>query len=145
MAPPPPEVRRRPGPVAQTLAAVPPPALVLTAIVSIQIGAAVAVSLFDSLGPVAMTFLRLALSAVSLLLLRGRQIDGRARHHIGLLLLFGVVIGATNLVFYGAIVRIPLGIAVAISFVGPLGVAAVTSLVYGSSPGSDWPYSDCCS
>ena len=106
---------------------VPPPALVLTSIVSIQFGAAVAVGLFDTLGPVAVTFLRLAFAAILLVVARRHQIDGRARDHVGLLLLFGVVISLMNLAFYGAIARIPLGIAVAIEFIGPLGVAALTS------------------
>jgi inner membrane transporter RhtA len=109
------------------MASVPPPALVLTSIVCIQLGAAVAVNLFDSLGPVATTFLRLAFAAILLLVARRRQFDGRARDHLGLLLVFGVGIGLMNLAFYGAIARIPLGIAVAIEFIGPLGVAALTS------------------
>jgi len=125
--PEPPKPQGRPGPVARAAAAVPPPALVLVSIVSIQLGAAVAVNLFDALGPVSTTFLRIALSAVLLLVVRRRQIDARARHHVGLLLLFGLVIAATNLAFYGAIARIPLGVAVAIEFVGPLGVAALAS------------------
>ena len=115
------------GPVGRALGSVPPPALVLTSIVCIQLGAAVAVNLFDSLGPVATTFLRLGFAAVLLLLARRQQLSGRIRGNLGLLLLFGIGIGLMNLAFYGAISRIPLGIAVAIEFVGPLGVAALTS------------------
>ncbi len=122
-----PEARRQAGPVARAAAAVPPPALVLVSIVSIQLGAAVAVQMFDALGPIATTFLRIAFSAILLLVARRSQIDARARRHAGLLLLFGVAMGVTNLAFYGAIARIPLGVAVAIEFVGPLGVAALTS------------------
>ena len=114
-------------PFARVAAAVPPPALLLVSITSIQLGAAVAVNLFPTLGPVTTTFLRIAFSAVLLLVATGRQIDARARRHLGLLLLLGCVIGAMNMSFYGAISRIPLGIAVAIEFVGPLGVAALTS------------------
>jgi inner membrane transporter RhtA len=115
------------GPFARAVAAVPPPGLLLVSIVSIQLGAAVAVHLIDSLGPIGTVFLRIAFSAVLLLLVARRQIGASARRHLGLLLLFGCVIGAMNMAFYGAIARIPLGIAVAIEFVGPLGVAALTS------------------
>ena len=116
------------GPLSRAAAAVPPPGLLLVSIVSIQLGAAVAVNLFQTLGPVATTFLRLAFAAVLLLAIALPRIDRAAvRRHAPLLLLFGCAIGAMNLCFYGAIARIPLGIAVAIEFVGPLGVAAVTS------------------
>jgi len=115
------------GPFARATAAVPPPGLLLVSIVSIQLGAAVAVHLFESLGPIGTVFLRVAFSAVLLLAAARRHIDASARRHVGLLLLFGSVIGAMNLCFYGAIDRIPLGVAVAIEFIGPLGVAAVTS------------------
>ena len=116
------------GPIARAAAAVPPPALLLISIVSIQLGAAVAVQLFQTLGPVATTFLRLAFAAVLLLVVAWRRIDwASVRRHAGLLLVFGCAIGAMNLCFYGAIARIPLGIAVAIEFIGPLGVAAITS------------------
>ena len=101
--------------------------LVLVSIVSIQLGAAVAVNLFESLGPAVTTFLRIAISAGLLMIARRSHIDARARRHVWLLLLFGLVLGLTNLAFYGAIARIPLGIAVAIEFIGPLGVAVLTS------------------
>jgi inner membrane transporter RhtA len=106
---------------------VPPPALLLVSIVSIQLGAAVAVNLFPVLGPVATAFLRLAFSAVLLIAATRHTIAWGARRHAGALLLYGTILGVMNLSFYGAIARIPLGIAVAIEFVGPLGLAAATS------------------
>jgi inner membrane transporter RhtA len=122
-----PEPHPRADPFARVVAALPPPALLVWSIVSIQLGAAVAVHLIAALGPIGTAFLRLAFSAVLLLVARRRQIGPGARRHAGLLLLFGCVIGAMNMSFYGAIGRIPLGIAVAIEFIGPLGVAALTS------------------
>jgi inner membrane transporter RhtA len=106
---------------------VPPPALLLVSIVSIQLGAAVAVNLFPVLGPVGTAFLRLAFSAVLLIAATRHTIARSARRHAGALLLYGTILGVMNLSFYGAIARIPLGIAVAIEFVGPLGLAAATS------------------
>ncbi len=105
----------------------PPPALLLVSIVAIQLGAAVAVHLFETLGPIATSFLRIAFSAVLLLVATRGHFGGGARRHVGLLLLYGCVIGAMNMCFYGAIARIPLGVAVAIEFIGPLGVAVLTS------------------
>ena len=105
----------------------PPPALLLVSAVSIQLGAAVAVNLFPVLGPVATAFLRLAFSAVLLIAATRQSIDWSARHHLGSLLLYGAILAVMNLCFYGAIARIPLGIAVAIEFVGPLGLAVATS------------------
>jgi inner membrane transporter RhtA len=115
------------APGSRALAAVPPPGLLLVSIVSIQVGAAVAIGLFETLGPVTTTFLRIAFSAVLLLAVSARHVGPGARRHAGLVILLGCVIGAMNLCFYGAIARIPLGIAVAVEFVGPLGVAALTS------------------
>jgi len=126
-APETPGTGRGAGPFARVVAAVPPPGLLVVSIVSIQLGAAVAVHLFESLGPIGTVFLRIAFSAVLLLVAARRQIGASARRHAGLLVLFGCAIGATNICFYGAIARIPLGIAVAIEFIGPLGVAALTS------------------
>ena len=115
------------GALARAASAVPPPALLLVSIVSIQLGAAVAVNLFPVLGPVATAFLRLAFSSLLLLAATRRSIAWSARSHAGELLLYGAILAVMNLSFYGAIARIPLGIAVAIEFVGPLGLAVVTS------------------
>lgn len=115
------------GRVRGAASAVPPPGLLMISIVSIQLGAAVAVHLFPTLGPIGTVFLRIAFSAVLLLVAARCQIGSDARRHVRLLVLFGCVIGAMNMCFYGAIARIPLGVAVAIEFIGPLGVAALTS------------------
>jgi inner membrane transporter RhtA len=115
------------GAVARATAAVPPPGLLLISIVSIQLGAAVAINLFPVLGPVGTVFLRLAFAAVLLVAAARRTISWSARRNAGSLLLYGAILGVMNLCFYGAIARIPLGIAVAIEFVGPLGLAVATS------------------
>jgi inner membrane transporter RhtA len=115
------------GPLARAAAAAPPPALLLVSIVSIQLGAAVAVGLFPAIGPVATAFLRLAFAAVLLGVAAHRTIGRGVRQQAGWLLLYGVILGVMNLCFYGAISRIPLGIAVSVEFIGPLGLAAATS------------------
>jgi inner membrane transporter RhtA len=109
------------------LTGVPPTLLLFGSIASIQIGASVAVGLFPTIGPVATTFLRLLAAAVLLTIASRHSIDGTARQNAGWLVLFGLVMAVMNLSFYGAISRIPLGLAVAIEFVGPLGLAALTS------------------
>ena len=111
----------------RAVAAVPPPGLLLISIVSIQLGAAVAIDLFPVIGPVATVFLRVLFSALLLVAVARRSIGRAALRHAPSLLLYGAILGIMNLCFYSAIARIPLGIAVAIEFVGPLGVAVATS------------------
>lgn len=112
---------------ARALNAVPPPILVLLAIVSIQIGAALAVRLFAAVEPPGVVFLRVALSAILLVLASRPALDRTVRRHSGLLLLYGLVLAVMNYGFYEAIARIPLGVAVTIDFMGPLAVAVATS------------------
>ena len=126
-APTPPDGGPPPRALTRVLAAVPPPGLVLLAIVSIQVGAALAVHLFASLGPEGTVFLRVAISALLLFAAWRPALDRQVRDHLGLLLLYGAVMAATNLCFYQALARIPLGIAVTIEFMGPLALAVVTS------------------
>lgn len=111
----------------RALNAVPPPGLMLLAMVSTQIGAAIATSLFAALGPEGTVFLRVAFSALLLMLAWRPRLDRAVRRHLGLLLLFGLVIGTMNFCFYQAIARIPLGLAVTIEFIGPLAVAVATT------------------
>jgi inner membrane transporter RhtA len=106
---------------------VPPIALVLSGVTSIQFGAAIAATLFDDLGPSGVSALRLGFAAIILIALFRPHVRGRAPRDLRLVGLFGVVLGAMNLSFYEALDRIPLGVAVTIEFAGPLGVAVFTS------------------
>jgi inner membrane transporter RhtA len=90
------------------------------------VGAAVAVRLFGTLPATTIAWLRIAISALILLLwarpwrapLRGRRLATAAA--------FGVVLAAMNTTFYVAIAHLPLGNVVAIEFLGPVAVAAIT-------------------
>jgi inner membrane transporter RhtA len=101
--------------------------LVLLSIGSVQLGAAIAKGLFDSLGPGGTVFLRISLAALVLALLWRPKLGGYGRREYGFAVAFGLVLAGMNLSFYLAIDHIPLGIAVTLEFVGPLGVA-----VFGS-------------
>jgi inner membrane transporter RhtA len=106
---------------------VPPLALVLGAIVSIQFGAALAATLFDDLDASAVSVLRLGFAALVLLAIWRPRPRAYARADLRLAAVFGLCLGLMNYTFYEAIERIPLGIAVTIEFAGPLGVAVFTS------------------
>jgi len=108
----------------------PPTLLVLFSVCSIQFGAALATQLFPVLGVEGTVALRIIVSAILLVLLTRsnlRSLKNQFLNNVRLLLLFGLCIAAMNLCFYLSIARIPLGAAVAIEFVGPLGVAALKS------------------
>jgi inner membrane transporter RhtA len=105
----------------------PPTALVLLSIVSVQLGAAIAKSLFDSLGPGGTVFLRITFAALVLLVLVRPTFGGYDRTEYLVAGLFGLALAGMNFSIYLAIDRIPLGVAVTLEFVGPLGVAVAGS------------------
>ena len=117
------------------LGKVPPPVLLGTGIVSVQVGAGLAARMFGAVSPAGLTGLRLW--AATLLLagfgvrpairaVRGVIAD-RAWRDASLVLAFGCTLGIMNFSIYQAFARIPLGIAVTIEFLGPLAVAVATS------------------
>ena len=104
-----------------------PLAALLVAMVSVQIGAALVKGLFPRVGVAGATTLRLALASLMLLAVwRPWRRLPKARE-TGSLLIYGVAMGVMNLCFYSALARIPLGIAVALEFTGPLAVAMAAS------------------
>jgi inner membrane transporter RhtA len=104
-----------------------PVALVVGAIGSVQLGAAFAFKLFDDLGPAGTVFLRVVFAAVVLVAIARPSLREHDRASLRSMVLFGSALAFMNLSFYEALDRIPLGIAVTIEFVGPLGVAIFTS------------------
>jgi inner membrane transporter RhtA len=112
------------SPASQTSVAA---ALVLGGLACQEVGAAIAVLVFPSAGPAGMTFLRLAFSAVLLLLILRPRLRGHSREDWLTAAGFGVVLAAMNLCFYEALVRLPLGAAVTIEVLGPLVLSVVTS------------------
>jgi inner membrane transporter RhtA len=111
----------------RALGAVPPTGLVLLAVTTTQIGSALAKGLFDVLGPAGTALVRLVFAALVLLAVFRPRLRGRTAHDLRLVALFGLVLTGMNLSFYLAIERIPLGVAVTLEFVGPLGVAIAGS------------------
>jgi inner membrane transporter RhtA len=102
-------------------------ALVLGSAVSVQFGAALATTLFDDVGPVAVVFLRLGFAALILLALWRPRFRSHSVRDLYIAAAFGLTLVAMNVSFYLAIDRLPLGVAVTFEFIGPLAVAVAAS------------------
>jgi inner membrane transporter RhtA len=94
---------------------------------STQIGAALAKGLFTTLGSAGTVSLRVGFAALILFLIWRPRVRGYTRTAYINCVLFGLALATMNLCFYAALARIPLGIAVTLEFVGPLGVAIIGS------------------
>lgn len=104
-----------------------PIGLVLLSIVSVQFGSALAKSLFAELGPWGVVFLRVAFSTLILFVLWRPKWHSQVRQNLTAIITFGVVLALMNSCFYASIDRIPLGIAIALEFTGPLGLSVLKS------------------
>jgi inner membrane transporter RhtA len=99
----------------------------VVAMLSFQIGASFAKQLIPTLGAPGTTALRLGLSAIIVGLLQRPWRSVPTRQALPFVLAYGLSLGAMNFVFYLALRSIPLGIAVALEFTGPLGIALLYS------------------
>jgi inner membrane transporter RhtA len=106
---------------------VPAPVLFVIGAVSMYVGAALAVALFDRLPPSAVAVLRLMGAAAVLLAWRRPARSAWRGPRFWRASAFGLATALMNVAFYEAIARLPLGTAVAIEFCGPVAVAAVAS------------------
>jgi inner membrane transporter RhtA len=120
--------RIRPGALLRAASdAIPPSGLVLLAVLSVQFGAGLAKNLFAQLPPTAVVFLRIATAALIMCALGRPRLRGLTRQAWFVGIAFGATLGLMNLSFYEALARLPIGVAVAIEFIGPLGVAVIAS------------------
>ena len=99
----------------------------VVAMISFQLGATMAKRLIPEIGAPGTTAFRLGLSALFMIVLQRpwRSIPSRAAWPV--VLAYGLSLGAMNSVFYFALRTVPLGIAVALEFIGPLAVAVFAS------------------
>ncbi|MGO1310288.1 MAG: threonine/homoserine exporter RhtA [Kluyvera intermedia] len=101
--------------------------VILISMLSIQSGASLAKSLFPLIGAPGVTALRLALGTLILVVVFKPWRLRFAKEQRLPLLFYGLSLGAMNYLFYLSLQRIPLGIAVALEFTGPLAVALFSS------------------
>lgn len=90
-------------------------------------GSALSVPLISQVGTAGTAWLRLSAGALIFLALARPSLRVVRRRDLPALLAFGMTTGLLTTFFLAAITRIPLGTAVAIEFLGPLGVAALRS------------------
>ncbi|ENA0612345.1 threonine/homoserine exporter RhtA [Enterobacter bugandensis] len=104
-----------------------PVAVILIAMLSIQSGASLAKSLFPLVGAPGVTALRIALGTLILVVIfKPWRLRFKKEQRLPLLF-YGLALGGMNYMFYLSIQTIPLGIAVALEFTGPLAVALFSS------------------
>lgn len=106
---------------------IPPIPAVLFAIISVQSGAAIAKTLFPAIGAAGTASLRIGISAIILLAVYRPNLLKITPNQWKIVIPYGLSLGAMNLIFYLAIERIPIGLAVTLEFIGPLVVAVIGS------------------
>jgi inner membrane transporter RhtA len=105
----------------------PPIPAVLLSIVSVQGGAAIAKGLFPLLGAGGTASVRIGFSALILVLAVRPNLKRLTSAQWKIVIPYGIILGVMNLLFYCALARIPMGLAVTLEFIGPLGLALAGS------------------
>ena len=119
-----------------------PEFMAIGSMLSVQLGAALAVPVMAVIGPAMTTALRLLWAGMLLAFIVRPRFDAMTVRQWLAGALLGLVIAGLTLSYFVAISRIPMGPATAIEFLGPLGVAlAWYTTIPTSHPGSgsrDW-------
>lgn len=102
-------------------------AMILATSASIQLAAALAHSLFTTLGPAGVSALRFALGTAIVLPAVRPSLRGRDGATWLAIVAYGLCLAVLNLTFFEAIARLQLGLAVTFAFVAPLTVALAGS------------------
>jgi inner membrane transporter RhtA len=104
-----------------------PVAVLIAAMFCFQLGAVLAKGLFPLVGAAGTTALRMGLASLILLAVwRPWRTRFRARE-LRVIVYYGLALGCMNFFFYLSLSTIPLGIAVALEFAGPLALAMAAS------------------
>ena len=106
---------------------VPPELLILIGSLSVQCGGGLATVLVREYGPLPAVSMRIIFGALMLLVLRPIRFRGASRTALLSCLGLGMVLAAMNTLFFVALSRIPIGVAVTVEFWGPLAVAVLGS------------------
>jgi len=104
---------------------VPGPALVLVSSLSLQLGTALAKTMFAVVGVVGVVVMRTVFSALVLWVVTRPKVRAYSARQWRYAVLLGLTSCGMFLAFYAAAERIPIGVAVAIEFLGPITVAVV--------------------
>lgn len=104
-----------------------PIAVLIAAMFCFQLGAVIAKGLFPLVGAAGTTALRMALASLVLLAVWRPWRMHLRRRDLRVIVIYGLAMGCMNLCFYLSLSSIPLGIAVALEFAGPLALAMAAS------------------
>ena len=104
-----------------------PVVLVLVAIASVQLGAAMAKGVFDAASPGLLALTRVAIASVVFLAIARPRFTGRSARDWLVALGYGVCLVGMNVAIYYSFARIPIGVAVTVEFIGPLALAVLGS------------------
>ena len=104
-----------------------PVGLVAIGLICQEVGASFAVLLFPSVGVIGMVSLRLAFSAIVLLVVARPRLRGHSRNDWLTVITFGITLALLNALFYEALARVPLGATITIEVLGPLVLSVVIS------------------
>ena len=110
-----------------------PVAALSGSLISLCVGTSFAKDLFPALGPAGTTLYRLLFAALLMMTVMRPWRRNWCWADLRLLLLFGAALGLMNLMFYSALKTIPLSLAIAIEFSGPLAIA-----LWGARRPVDW-------
>lgn len=101
--------------------------LALGSMVCVQLGLAASIGLIDQIGAQGAAWLRLGWAGIILLVLVRPRRRSFRRADLAACVALGVVTAGVTMLFMAAVARLPLGIASALEFLGPLGVAVARS------------------
>jgi len=101
--------------------------LAVVAMISVQLGAAISLGLFEEIGVAGTAWIRITIGAIGFVLIARPRYWKWSRQELRAPVLLGIVSAGMTLSFLAAINLLPLGTAVAIEFLGPLTVATIHS------------------